>query len=98
MKLTILFLLCFVCNRANSAFPSLEWSSQGGNLKNTRDVSDKPGLVSAYSLDLSSPTFALDVGTSTSATPAVNQNYVAFPSWDGSISVHDKRTGDRMWK
>jgi polyvinyl alcohol dehydrogenase (cytochrome) len=84
--------------RANSAPPfTSTWSSQGGNPSNTRDVSTSGSLVSEYSLDLTTPTFSLRVGNSTSATPAIRAGMIFFPALDGTVKAYSKATGSLVW-
>jgi hypothetical protein len=54
------------------------WDSQGKNLLNNRYVPN--GKVTANSLELESPTHFYNVSGSVSATPAIDDDNIYFPS------------------
>lgn len=71
------------------------WSSQGGNIKNSRNV--EGSLVKASTLSLSNPTHQFLVGFSVSATPAIFGEYVIFPSLDGFLYAFNKTSKTMIW-
>ncbi len=71
------------------------WSSQGGNLENTRHVS---GTALDANFSFVSPTFVLRVNASISATPALIGGLVIFPTWDGNLWAYNEANGNLKWK
>jgi polyvinyl alcohol dehydrogenase (cytochrome) len=73
------------------------WSSQGRDLRNSRNADG--GFLALRSFDLyASPATLSPNDTTVSATPGVSGNRVVFSTWDGKLRSYNKRTGSYEWE
>lgn len=73
------------------------WTSAGGNRANTR-YQKAEHTLSVDNIGSLTPKWVLTTGGDVSATPAVDDDTVYFPDWDGNLYAVDKLTGAVKWQ
>ncbi|XP_024522031.1 uncharacterized protein LOC112343181 [Selaginella moellendorffii] len=98
MKNSFVFLLIVMAQsllQVESNCQTGEWISHGGDLKNRRFAEDEH-LISVWSAPHLSEKWSFDAGADISATPAIYDCVVYFPSWNGlvfAVTIH----GELLW-
>ncbi|EFJ24155.1 hypothetical protein SELMODRAFT_442585, partial [Selaginella moellendorffii] len=99
MKNSLVFLLIVMAQsllQVESNCQTGEWISHGGDLKNRRFAEDEH-LISVWSAPHLSEKWSFDAGADISATPAIYDCVVYFPSWNGlvfAVTIH----GELLWR
>ncbi|KAG8501574.1 hypothetical protein CXB51_003842 [Gossypium anomalum] len=88
---------CLLSLLASTAAASNDWLNHGGNLLNRRFV-DKETKISPGTASRLRLKWKFNAGRDISATPAIFDGTLYFPSWDGYIYAIKASNGGLLWK
>lgn len=92
----ITFLLTF-CKLSSNEFQPIDWTNHGGDLYNRRhaygETKISPGTVANLQLK-----WKFVAGKDITATPAIYDDTIYFPSWNGYIYALNASDGSLIWQ
>ncbi|TYI86325.1 hypothetical protein E1A91_D04G057400v1 [Gossypium mustelinum] len=88
---------CLLSLLASTAAASNDWLNHGGNLLNRR-FADKETKISPGTASRLRLKWKFNAGRDISATPAIFDGTLYFPSWDGYIYAVKASNGGLLWK
>lgn len=74
-----------------------QWSSAGGDIRNTRSQPSE-NQIGVDNVETLEPKWVFTTGGDVSATPAVVGNVVYVPDWAGNLYAVNAKTGQQIWK